>query len=355
MDNSSINNFFNGNISEEDRKKFLEWIRSEEAEHVIETNIREYFNNDHDKKLIWNDKGTLETIKARIRSNDRGSGPSGQKKINPEIYTVSPNVGRSIRHVFLKSAAAILILISTSYFFVTYLGNQKSTAAGEQIENITKVADRGQKLSIYLSDGSKVMLNSESKISYPREFSTHVRKVKLEGEAFFEITKNPDRPFVVQTGEYETVVLGTVFIVTAKPQCEQISVALKSGEVYVRKNNNENAPLSSEKIHLTPGNIVTIDLSDGSKDISNFDINSVFDWTNNTLFFKEEKLEDVFKRLEVWYNVKFEFNSKYEGKKHIKYSGKFENESLENVLIGLSYVNDFEYNINGKIVNINFR
>ena len=357
MSNSPIEKFFSGNTSDEERKIILEWLKDGAAEKEVQKQIIEYFKSDNDKKIIWNNENSLQSLKGKLNLANHDTENSGTEGagVNGAKASKDSQSRWSFQGMLVKTAAVFVILIA-SYLVFRQLDKNYFLSVPSITSDIERGTEKGQKLSIYLADGSKVILNSDSRITYPKEFETDSRRVILEGEAFFEISKNPQKPFIVQTGAFETVVLGTSFIVNADPDCDKISVALKSGEVLVRQKPEEkkDSPVF-EKVRLIPGKMVTIDITSGTNDISGFDEISVFAWTNNILYFKEEKLKNVFRRLETWYNVKFVFNNNYENKKDIQYSGKFENESLENVLTGLSYINDFEFDIEGKIVEVNFR
>lgn len=347
MEGSLINKFLENSISEKEKEKLLEWLRSPEAEKDIDREIENYFKSGGANTIIWNDRQVFEKIIGQIK-NDKAA---RLKFLKTRAQNKPGTKGLASFPVYLLKIAAAVIIILTTVYSVYHFSYPGETVKKPSPQTIVKQTERGQKLSFYLSDGSKVMLNSSSKIEFSSMFDGPQRKVTFSGEAYFEIAKDPDKPFIVQTGEYETVVLGTTFIVKAKENSEQISVALKSGKVLVQKQNMAHA--AGEKIHLTPGNVVTIDLGTGKKTIKPYHSLSMFGWTSGTLFFKDTDFTEVISRLEEWYDVEIRIGNYSEIEK--KYSGIYENESLENVLKGLSYINQFEYDINGKNVTINFK
>ena len=129
-----------------------------------------------------------------------------------------------------RVAASIAIVLGIA--IVLYL-SQSTTG----INYLTKSTERGQKATITLSDGSTVRLNSESSITYPESFAEEIRELELVGEAFFDIKKDQDRPFIVSSHKIETTVLGTSFNINAYDSTA-VSVALVSGKVKVNTTQN---------------------------------------------------------------------------------------------------------------------
>ncbi len=151
---------------------------------------------------------------------------------------------------------------------------------------------RGGKYNITLSDSSKVFINSESTLSFPKHFSTENRKIQLTGEAYFEVSHNPKKPFIVETDLQKILVLGTHFNISAYPK-EGTTTTLISGKV--------NVSTPKENHILLPG-MQGITLSNGI-DIQKADMESVLAWKNNEFKFINTPLQDVIRQLERWYNV----------------------------------------------------
>lgn len=228
------------------------------------------------------------------------------------------------------------------YFYEKRLFNNSNHVA----HTITKEITKGQKMKIYLPDGSIVNLNSSSKISYPENFTGNIREVVLSGEAFFEVASNPDIPFVVKSDGLITKVYGTTFNVSSYPDSDFISVSLVSGKVEVH------ASKGSMIVPLDPGQSARLNKATNEIYKEPFDYKSIVSWKDGILYFKESLIEEVFKRLEQWYGVNIAVENFPAGLKPI--NGSFDNESLNNVLMTLGHTVDFNYTINGNNVYIKF-
>ena len=140
----------------------------------------------------------------------------------PLLKTVSL---RKPRRLWLRVAAAVAILVSSVFVLRTVL-------VEEEVQWTSVRADTEIR-QIALSDGSQVWLNVGSQLSYPENFAGNHRPVRLTGEAFFEVSKDPKRPFEIETSQTKTTVLGTAFNVRALPGEAQTEVAVREGKVRV--------------------------------------------------------------------------------------------------------------------------
>jgi transmembrane sensor len=245
-----------------------------------------------------------------------------------------------------KVAAVLFLLAGLSYFLgKTLMPEMTETAVAVTPEIEVLQAPLGVKTSIRLEDGTMVFLNSGSKISYLKGFTDTLRLVTLEGEAYFEVARDSVKPFIVQTGAISTRALGTEFNVSSFPG-EHVSVSLVKGEVLVR---NEQEALEQR---LLPGEGIKASSEGKALSMSRFDSEEVLSWMNKTLIFNQSPFSKASKKLEAWYGVELIFQNSVPNDLHV--SGKFIDESLENILKGLSYSSRFSYRIEGKKVHIQF-
>jgi len=207
----------------------------------------------------------------------------------------------------------------------------------------------GRKSTIILPDGSKVKLNSDSKIRYAKGFLNGHREVILEGEAFFEVKKDSQRPFVVRTRDVSTTVLGTSFNVNAYAQSDQIEVAVVTGKVEVKKTAYYNSDAESIA-YLTPNMKATYQRSERTITTNSFNMEETIGWRNGILVFKNANQKDIAVKLKRWYGIDLEI----EGNKEIiskRYTGKFDNNSLEYVLKAISYTSNIRFEIeNNRVI-----
>lgn len=207
----------------------------------------------------------------------------------------------------------------------------------------TKQTLEGMRSTITLSDGSRVRLNENSEFEFPETFSGDKRLVKLEGEAFFDITPNPDKPFIVQTGNAEIEVLGTSFNINTDQATE---VTVTSGKVKVADRH------SLEQAFLHPGQQAVVD----GKAIAIHEVNPEYfiGWHTRSLSFEEEPVEKVFEILERAYGV--EINTTFSGKRpQCLITGTYEGERIETILRGMKHLLEFDYqtDIRTKTISIN--
>ncbi len=209
-----------------------------------------------------------------------------------------------------------------------------------EIPLITKSNPAGQKSIIDLPDGTKIHLNSESEIEFPKEFSADSRMVSLKGEAFFEVQKE-QRPFLVQIGNTTIQVLGTSFNVNKRDK-ESLYVALVTGKVSVKTNNGS-------QMNLDPNEMLKVE-EDGAYRKTRFDPMDVIGWKDKYLVFKSTSLLEIKKILEQWYGVKIELEGYID--ENWTYSGVYKDEMLENVLRGICLTSGMSYKLENKKVTL---
>lgn len=196
---------------------------------------------------------------------------------------------------------------------------------------------RGEKLPLRLPDGSTVKLNAESSIRFAESFGQGNRKVILSGEAFFDVVKNEDLPFVVETLSLSTRVLGTTFNVSAYPDDRKHHVFLVSGKVEVDVSKGTTA------IELKEGEQLSLQ-ADTKKHIKTKPINTNgILWTEGILIFEQAPLKEVFYELERWYGVEIYPDPGVDLRE--KVSGKFKDETLINVVQSICFYVNRNYEI----------
>lgn len=244
---------------------------------------------------------------------------------------------RQSRPFLLKIAAFVFFSIGIVYAASQSIPNDNSQQA-IVYDSIVKENPVGQKLAVFLSDGSRVMLNAGSKIKFTTPFPPDQRSVILEGEAFFEVAKDTLRPFQVTSGSLTTTALGTSFNILAYPRDESIEVSLISGKVKVDAQAQE-----SEINFLLPGEQFTFKKDRQVLTKKQFDPDKVLAWKEGIISLENADQATVVKTLERWYGVQIEV----QGHSGILWNitAKFNNQSLENVLTSLSFIVDFDFEI----------
>lgn len=252
------------------------------------------------------------------------------------------------RHNQLYRMVAILAVAFMLAFSLHYVSEHEVTLITEiPVEYQEHFAPPGVKSNLTLRDGSKVVLNSGSSLRYVKNFESHQREVELIGEAFFEVTKDSNRPFIVRTGAVSTQVLGTSFNVKAFED-EVLEVSLLTGLVEV--NVDMEVP---QRISLVPGEAIRF-ISESQKiQKGGFDKDNVLAWTQKTIVFERTEMAEIKRVLENWYGVEIQFLNR--PAKDLEITARFKDQSLKEVLEGLSYSARFDFEIENDQVNINFK
>jgi transmembrane sensor len=347
---------------------------SAELKHLI-TNFPAYKQQFDDLGMYWDhtdneytdDAIAFQKIQDKIKKlEDKGEGsPEDGGIIIP--LTHSPKR----KSIFRLWPAAAIVLITAgayllnAYFFSADNAQGISTAGWQQ-----KVTAKGAKSIITLSDGTRITLNSQSTLKYPANFSGNTRDVTLSGEAYFEVEKDKEHPFIIHTDKMNVRVLGTTFNVRSYP-LDTVSettlingaievtlkdrpadrIILKPKEKLIVKNSSvEDAtkPIETGNGGSKPGAqyVLTTLNYIGGKDSSV----SETSWIHNRFSFENDSFAVLAEKMERWYGVDIQF--KNNKAKQYNFSGVFENDTVEQALNALRDIEKFDYKISGSTIYI---
>lgn len=208
----------------------------------------------------------------------------------------------------------------------------------------TLTVPRGGEFQITLEDGTKVWLNSDSQLRYPEIFSGHNREVYLEGEAYFEVTQNPGRPFIVHSGIQKITVLGTRFGITAYPGETSVSTTLVQGKVKV-----EYPELTAQNYLLEPGYRICYDSQERQVYQKKVDVREYVAWKDGKYIFEQKRLEDMLLTLSRWYDFQVLYQSPEV--KELLFSGellRFDN--FNKILRMIEKSGNVKFTIEGRVV-----
>lgn len=199
----------------------------------------------------------------------------------------------------------------------------------------------GKRTYVNLSDGTRLWVNSGSRVVYPLRFGTGDREIYIEGEAYLEVAKDESRPFIVKTGEFSVSVLGTKFNVFAYPSTPVKQVVLVEGSVEVASDGT--------KRKMRPGELVE-SAADGLSRSRKVNVERYISWVSNTLYCDDEPLSAIFDRLQLYYGVKFDVKCDID-KMYV--SGKLDlQENPDAVLSSLSFSIPVEFARTGNEVSV---
>ncbi|ETN96099.1 FecR family protein [Zhouia amylolytica] len=316
MHNKLLDRFIKGAVTEDERKSVLEWLRQ---------------HPDNQKKFnrlkashVASGIDKTETLSAFQAEG------SGFKQRLEQLDKKKSN-----RSVALR-AMAIVIPIVISFMVFQLGGNELSSDPASIVKEQTVV---GEKKEIILPDGSKVILNSDSHIRYPDQFRGDKRLVYLEGEALFDVTHDETKPFIVKTNGIDIKVLGTSFNVKSYEEDENIETTLITGKVEILEEDQE------ESIFLKPSQKATFNKVSTELVVAEVKSDEIIAWQKGVLVFNETPMKQVISDLERKYDVVFEIGSP--SLLEYKYTGTFNNLTIEEVVKLLKYSSPVNYDMKG--------
>lgn len=300
MDTGLLQKYISGNATDAEKRRITEWIRQSPE------NMREYM--------------------AQRKLHDMALWRTGQEAQQPERKTFSL---RKVGMELAKIAAVVAIVFGGTYYWA---GKQQTRG---QVPWQSIYVPAGQRAELMLADGTKVWLNSRSSLSFPGDFEGSNRQVKLDGEGYFAVAANPNRPFIVETHKCNVKVLGTEFNVTAYATDSVWETSLLKGAVEILLPGSDgngmklepNTMASLEGNRLVKGRIKEPDY---------------FLWREGLLCFNNIPVRDMIEKLKLYYGVDIVVNNEKILKN--RYTGKFRTkDGVEHVLKVLKLNNKFTY------------
>ncbi len=238
-----------------------------------------------------------------------------------EKKTISKMKTRRLFLQYMKYAAAVVLGIGVS-LSTLYLTNQENLST---VGNYKLVTSKGEKSYLQLPDGTRVWLNSCTTLEYAENYGHSNRSIYLDGEAYFEVAKNKDLPFVVKANGIDVKAIGTAFNVSAYMEDSQLTTTLFNGKVAVQPT------LTKQEVLLEPNQVAVYDKSRNKIEVVPYDKKLFAQWRRGFLSFKMMYLQDITKLLERNYNVVFRYEN--QGIKKLRFSGSFRNnEDLSEIL-----------------------
>ena len=311
--------YFSGDLQDKDRTMIDEW-RSDSPENEI------IFQ---ESKKAWEAMPLLHEM-------EQFNSFEALKKISPII-----NQKTTKWWIPLQRVAAILLLpllIYSGYISIRNISLKNQQEAHVVMQTIS--SRQGMVTQFELADGTKVWLNSGSSLQFPSLFTGDLREVKLSGEAFFEVTKNENQPFLVKAKDLNIEVLGTSFNVVSYDDEKQAEVVLVEGKVSL---SSEIEQVRKVFGTLQPGQRVVYLDKNQQVLAEEVEVDKYIAWRDGNLIFRDDKMEDVVRRLSRWFNVEIVINDPEIN--NYAYKATFRNENLTQVLNLLKISAPIDYQI----------
>lgn len=354
---------FSGEATEEDSKELSLFFEEDKT-----------YKEKYDLlKAHWENKNNVRTdidaaLEKMILKIEKDKNLSGERTLAVPLIKEKAGIRRQL-FVFLRVAAILLICLGSIYFIYekTKPGVPAEKAIAKNTEWQTRQTNKGAKSTIFLQDGTKVILNADSKLRFPKIFSGDTREIYLSGEAFFDVTHNAAMPFIIHTGKMNIKVLGTEFNVKSYPEDSVYETTLIRGSIEVTlKDRPSDRIILKPKEKLIVSNLPVNDVPESKNSapsghsqlsitglhyISKTDSAVVeTSWLDNKLVFQDESFAGLAAGMERKYAVNIHFSN--EKLKEYRFTGIFKEETIREALNALQLTEKFNYRIAGKEIYI---
>ncbi len=314
--------FFAGEISDDEIAILESWIKSDPEN-------RRLFNEENE---LWQEADTK--VKQDYYKTDTGwdkmSSRLGLGRSNSKSYKIlSRNNFRML--VTAASVACLLAVGGLSLWISGRISDKETLSAYTKIST-----NEGEKAHVFLPDSTEIILNSGSSVQYDMNYNTKDRIVVLEGEAYFNVRTNLQKPFLVQTELIKVAATGTRFNVFAFNNEDRVETTLEEGAINV-------SIKGKETINVKSGQQVIYFVKSNKVQVNEVVVDTYTSWMENKLRFNDTPFEEVLRRIGRKYNVKFEITSR--DLLNLKYTATFIDESIEDVMQMLMTVSPITYRI----------
>ncbi len=315
--------YLQGKISLEEQYQLTQWMELDEENEKIFKRLLAYWS-DYTQDYSGIKREIEEQVFGRIGKLQEEKRPVFRSKY------------------FLKIAAAVALIMSSSLWIYHLTRVEVEQAVPSPIAYIEKTSLAGQKITTILPDGTRVHLNANSKLILPERFSDDKREVELIGEAFFDVARDESKPFQITTKDFVINVLGTSFNVSAYQEGSN-HVAVKEGIVSVKTD-----PFRS--VELNTNQMIKIYEDGNVSDLTKINEELIFGWIDQVLAFQDLPIQQVLDKVSMWYGVEVSIEKRTLPKK--LFTASFNNPTLNELLLNVSKVYGFNYEIRDGIVII---
>ena len=346
-----ITKSLHGTLDEEESKILYDWIQESKANEELYVKLRDvdtlqnileqYKPKSKPKQktyrmLKWGSVAAAIVIFTTITLTFWKSGnPTSPQTSVDKIMLISGNKSYQLSEKLEKNEKVPHTAISTLFGI--------PEAENQALQNdYTLVVPKGKTYDIDLVDGTTVTLNADSKLIFPSKFTDNNRIVTLSGEAFFKVTKDKKRPFIVKTNQGEVKVLGTDFNINSYKDAGVDAISLVEGKIQVSK--------EDEVLTLVPGQKALLRKNESIK-VSTFDPEEVLAWKEGLFLFDDRSLAQVLTELEKWYSVEFKCSDTALQSIPIYIKIK-RDRKLEDILMALEQTNHIKFKKIGNVINV---
>ncbi|NNG27769.1 MAG: DUF4974 domain-containing protein [Ignavibacteriaceae bacterium] len=335
--------YLSGESSDDENAKVLSWLETDKENQKLLDSMKgvwELPEKDYepsDVKALWAEVAERAGIKGESKEQIIYKMPD--KKQRESIFSI---VFRYTQFPVLRYAAVLIMIISIPvlYFLFSSLGDDNL------IKWKTITVENSKQSSLTLSDGTILTLDSGSRLQIPENFGIDSREVKLEGEAYFEVKTDPERPFSVYSATAVIKVLGTKFNVRAWNETGKVEVAVTEGKVSFGIDEKP-----EKLIILNKGFAGSLSKNGELSAPKQIDVNKSPAWMKGEMSFNDVPFSEILAQVERWYNVKFSLTDSTISNERL--AVLIYKNSLNDVLDVLTTLTNTQYEYDGNVVTIN--
>jgi len=292
--------------------------------------------------LIFNNKHLTNTNKIAKNTRPEIIVPGGNKAILTVAGGKTIVLDSAANGLLTKTSVGKILKTRSGQIVYKSASSSKADVAENTITYNTLSTPRGGEYQVVLPDGTKVWLDAASSITYPVAFTGNERRVKLTGQAYFEVVKNKEKPFYVSMNNVQVRVLGTHFNISAYNDDNEITTTLLEGAVQVTKNNTLSL--------LKPRQQAVVSNNSDNIAVSEANIDDAMAWKNGYFIFNDDNITGIMKKVSRWYNVDVEYRGNYDDQ---QFGGTFyRSKSIIELLAHLQKVGKVHFTISGRRITV---
>ncbi len=342
-----LQKFLSEECSPEEKQQVEDWLNADPENRTFMHSLIKIWDVEPKDEIQVDAESAWDSFQHKI-SEDKVSDPKTTVQHLQKWYSDSRNRRKSSRTVAaIWSVAAVILVTVLVYNIMPRFVTAPDDSVAEQQTTVQQIStERGQRTSVRLMDGTKVQLNAESKIEIPPAFGDSVRRVTLEGEAYFEVAHNPNKPFIVHTADAYTRVLGTKFGVKAYAEDDEIQVVVQEGKVALgslSRSDLQSKPITKNKRGSITSNGIT-----RVREVAN--ISKYLGWKDGRLIFESSPLPRVISQLERWYDINIVVAD--QSLRTSTITASFKDEPMTEVLNIITLSIDAHYERSGRTIHI---
>ena len=311
---SLLRKYVKDQCSEQELRTLLQWLKSSDHHIGFDWVVQPLWDA-IDKDMPRPDEEGENELRQEVSS--LLSGIRQQKTSNFGVRSKNRLNG------FYRVAAILILALSVTLGALKVLDRPQSV-----VTYVEKMSAKGETKSLLLADGTKVILNSDTKLIIPSNFNKEERIIELEGEGFFDVTPDPDKPFIIKCGETRVKVLGTSFDFKSYKEDEFIKLTVSTGKVRVNMIDQD------LQLAVSPNEHLSISKIDGNVRKESIEENNYIKWIHGSLYFNKEPIREVLKTINRTYNRKVILqceNCDY------RITGTHDNKSIEAVIEAICF------------------